>query len=84
MSVAYPPIVDPPPSTTSSVEEAREAFEIELATFKLLLRKTRMVCEAESKQQVVYRSEKDRIGAFELFILIIAATGIGVSFRPRA
>ncbi|KLO12740.1 hypothetical protein SCHPADRAFT_929062 [Schizopora paradoxa] len=61
MSVAYPPIVDPPPSTTSSVEEAREAFEIELASFKLLLRKTRMVCEAESRQQGVYRTEKDRI-----------------------
>ncbi|KAH8110991.1 Tho complex subunit 7-domain-containing protein [Phellopilus nigrolimitatus] len=60
-SVAYPPIVEPPPFTTSSVEEAREAFLIELASFELLLRKSRMVCDAERRQVDVYKKEKMRI-----------------------
>ncbi|KAI5116348.1 hypothetical protein M0805_002253 [Coniferiporia weirii] len=60
-SVAYPPIVEPPPFTTSSVEEAREAFLIELSGFQLLLRKSRMVCDAERRQVDVYTKEKHRI-----------------------
>lgn len=62
-SVAYPPIVNPSPSSTSSVEEMREAFLIELESFRLLLRKSRMVCDAERRQADTYRKERLRIGA---------------------
>ncbi|EJD07668.1 uncharacterized protein FOMMEDRAFT_164577 [Fomitiporia mediterranea MF3/22] len=60
-SIAYPPIVETASAATSSVEEAREAFLIELASFQLLLRKNRMACNAERRQVDVYEQESARI-----------------------
>lgn len=61
-SVAYNPITPPPPSTPTSVEEVRESFKVELESFRMLLRKSRMVYDAEKRQTDVYRVEKQRIG----------------------
>lgn len=61
MSVAYPSTVEPP-GVLSSVEEARDAFLTELASFQLLLRKSRMVCDSEKRQVDIYKKEKLRIG----------------------
>lgn len=69
-SVAYPPIVAPPASTTSSVEEAREAFLVELANFHLLLKKSVMVCEAEARQVEEYQREQKKIGMHALFMCL--------------
>ncbi|CAL1700190.1 unnamed protein product [Somion occarium] len=60
-SVAYDPIVPPSPSTTTSVDDARDAFLVELASFHLSLRKSLMVCEAEARQVEEYQRERERI-----------------------
>ncbi|KAL5513271.1 hypothetical protein ACEPAH_3669 [Sanghuangporus vaninii] len=60
-SVAYPPIVGHPANVVTSLEEARESFLIELASFQLLLRKNRMVCDSERRQVRVYKQESQRI-----------------------
>ncbi|KAL5492497.1 hypothetical protein ACEPAI_3944 [Sanghuangporus weigelae] len=60
-SVAYPPIVGHPANAVTSLEEARESFLIELASFQLLLRKNRMVCDSERRQVRVYKQESQRI-----------------------
>ena len=49
-SVAYTPVVPLSPLTPSSVDDAREAFLLELASFQLSLKKSFMVCEAETRQ----------------------------------
>ncbi|KAJ7507975.1 Tho complex subunit 7-domain-containing protein [Mycena galericulata] len=49
------------PAAATSVEDAREAFLVELASFQLLLRKSVMICEAEARQVEEYQREKDRI-----------------------
>jgi len=53
----------PGQSSTDSakVEDAREAFLIELATYQLALKKSSMVCEAETRQVDEYRRERQRI-----------------------
>lgn len=61
-SVAYPPIVPPTPSNGTSVEDARDAFLLELASFQLSLKKSFMVCEAEARQVEEYQHERGRIG----------------------
>lgn len=61
-SVAYAPVVPLSPSTPSSVEDAREAFLLELASFQLSLKKSFMVCEAEARQVEEYQRERERIG----------------------
>ena len=55
---------DPPGSDQSSsvVEDAREAFLLELSSFSLQLKKAVMVCEAEARQVEEYYREKQRIG----------------------
>ncbi|EKM59481.1 uncharacterized protein PHACADRAFT_114297 [Phanerochaete carnosa HHB-10118-sp] len=60
-SVAYDPVVPPSPSTAGSVDDAREAFLVELASFHLSLKKSLMVCEAEARQVEEYQREKERI-----------------------
>ncbi|KAI9000713.1 Tho complex subunit 7-domain-containing protein [Trametes punicea] len=60
-SVAYPSLVPPTPSTASSVDDAREAFLLELASFQLALKKSLMVCEAEARQVEEYQRERERI-----------------------
>ncbi|KAI0776140.1 Tho complex subunit 7-domain-containing protein [Trametes elegans] len=59
-SVAYPELVPPTPSTSSSVDDARDAFLLELASFQLSLRKSFMVCEAEARQVEEYQRERER------------------------
>ncbi len=64
-NTAYSPIVSPVPdaaAVTGSVEEAREAFLVELASFELLLKKSKLVCQAEDRQVEEYRKESTRIG----------------------
>ena len=61
-SVAYTPLVPPAPSLSTSVDDAREAFLVELASFHLSLRKSLMVCEAEARQVEEYQRESERIG----------------------
>ncbi|OCH88322.1 hypothetical protein OBBRIDRAFT_795374 [Obba rivulosa] len=62
-SVAYPPTVPPLPSAYTSLEDAREAFLVELASFHLSLQKSLMVCEAEARQVEEYQRERERIAA---------------------
>ncbi|RDX53772.1 hypothetical protein OH76DRAFT_1398901 [Lentinus brumalis] len=60
-SVAYTPAVPLSPLTSSSVDDAREAFLLELASFQLSLKKSLMVCEAEARQVEEYQRERERI-----------------------
>ncbi|KAI0638504.1 Tho complex subunit 7-domain-containing protein [Trametes polyzona] len=60
-SVAYPALVPPTPSNVSSVDDARDAFLLELASFQLSLKKSFMVCEAEARQVEEYQRERERI-----------------------
>jgi hypothetical protein len=63
-AVAYNPII-PSPSVdydNVSIEDAREAFLVELASFHLSLKKSIMICEAEARQVEEYQREKQRIG----------------------
>ena len=60
-SLVYPSAIESLTATTS-VDEAREAFLIELAGFQLQLRKARLVCDAEHRQEEIYRKESRRIG----------------------
>ena len=67
-SIAYPPLVPPAPSLSTSVEDAREAFLVELASFHLSLRKSLMVCEAEARQVEEYQRERERISTCLVFL----------------
>ncbi|KAI0050225.1 hypothetical protein FA95DRAFT_1487712 [Auriscalpium vulgare] len=57
--VAPEPAPPAPPST--AVEDAREAFLVELESFSLQLQKAVMVCEAEARQVEEYQRERLRI-----------------------
>jgi THO complex subunit 7 len=46
------------------IEDARDAFLVELASFELSLRKSVMVCEAETRQVQEYERERRRIGVW--------------------
>jgi hypothetical protein len=66
-SVSHVPIV--PHITTlgadggrPTVDDAREAFLVELESFYLSLKKSVMICEAEARQVEEYQKEKQRIG----------------------
>jgi THO complex subunit 7 len=59
-SLVHHPLV--PPGSSATVEDAREAFLIELASFELALKKSMMVCEAERRQVEEYQRERERIG----------------------
>ena len=56
------------PSTNTSVDEAREAFLLELVGFQLQLRKARMIYDAEHRQGDLYRKESRRIGVLLIFL----------------
>jgi THO complex subunit 7 len=60
-SLSHTPIV-PAAAPGTSVEDAREAFLVELATFQLSLKKSAMICEAEARQVEEYQRERQRIG----------------------
>ncbi|KIK67974.1 hypothetical protein GYMLUDRAFT_238151 [Collybiopsis luxurians FD-317 M1] len=61
-NVVHAPLAPSAPSNEStSVEDAREAFLVELASFQLLLKKNGMICEAEARQVEEYQKEKQRI-----------------------
>ncbi|KAJ7068425.1 Tho complex subunit 7-domain-containing protein, partial [Mycena amicta] len=65
-ALAHPPIVPQIPAPGSSTpapsaDDAREAFLVELASFRLMLRKSVMICEAEARQVEEYQREKERI-----------------------
>lgn len=45
--------------------DAKEAFLVELASFQLMLKKSAMICEAESRQVEEYQRERQRIGESE-------------------
>ncbi|KAI0347458.1 hypothetical protein BDW22DRAFT_530739 [Trametopsis cervina] len=60
-TVAFDPVVAPTPGSSMSVDDARDAFLVELATFHLSLKKSLMVCEAEARQIEEYQKEKGRI-----------------------
>jgi THO complex subunit 7 len=49
-------------SNIGTIEDAREAFLVELASFHLSLKKSVMICEAEARQVEEYQREKQRIG----------------------
>lgn len=61
-SVAYDAVVPLSAATSGSVDDARDAFLVELASFHLSLKKSLMVCEAEARQVEEYQREKERIG----------------------
>ena len=44
------------------MEDAREAFLVELASFHLLMKKSAMICEAEARQVEEYQRERKRLG----------------------
>jgi THO complex subunit 7 len=66
-SLAAPPIVPPSSSATgtTTLEDAKEAFLVELRAYQLALKKSAMICDAETRQVEEYQREKERIGAFE-------------------
>ena len=44
------------------MEDARETFLVELASFQLLMKKSAMICEAEARQVEEYQRERKRLG----------------------
>ena len=66
-TVAYSPVDSSGPDQWSSaVEDAREAFLLELSSFSLQLKKAVMVCEAEARQVEEYYRERQRIGEWAI------------------
>jgi THO complex subunit 7 len=67
-SFAFPSAAFLPSLATSvsaiSLEDARESFLVELASFNLQLKKAGMVCEAETRQVDEYQRERQRIGSW--------------------
>ncbi|KAF8974177.1 Tho complex subunit 7-domain-containing protein [Flammula alnicola] len=55
------PLVTGGTSTPNSVDDAREGFLVELATFELLMKKSVMICEAEARQVEEYQRERQRL-----------------------
>jgi len=59
-------------ASSSTVDDAREGFLIELANFQLLLKKSVMICEAEVRQVEHYQRERERIGKTLLHLFQVA------------
>lgn len=61
-SLAFP--LQPPTASPSAaaIDDARENFLIELASFHLSLKKAVLICEAEARQVEEYEKEKQRLG----------------------
>ena len=81
-TLAYESPVAPVPGSPTSLEEARDAFLIDLASFHQSLRKNLMVCEAEARQVEEYNRERERIGAY-LPCTCRACVDISVRQRTR-
>lgn len=65
-SLSHTPIIPALTGGTAmptSVEDAREGFLVELATFQLMLKKSVMICEAEARQVEEYQRERQSLGA---------------------
>ncbi|KAF8631537.1 hypothetical protein AX15_002293 [Amanita polypyramis BW_CC] len=62
-ALSHKPIVPVIPSA-GTIDDAREAFLVELASFQLLLRKNAMICEAEARQVEEYKRERQKIGMY--------------------
>lgn len=77
-SLAHIPLL--PPAHGGSVDDAREAFLVELASFELALKKSLMICEAESRQVEEYQRERNRIGACSNPLAVVFFS----TFPPRA
>ncbi|KAG6831399.1 hypothetical protein H0H92_011001 [Tricholoma furcatifolium] len=61
-SLSHSPLVPPIGNTTdTSLDDAREAFLVELATFELSLKKSAMICEAEARQVDEYQQQRQEI-----------------------
>ncbi|KAG8943333.1 hypothetical protein FRC03_002560 [Tulasnella sp. 419] len=54
---------DNKPVTQSDVDEAREAFLVDIGLFQAFLMKNLLVCQAEARQVMEYEREKQRITA---------------------
>lgn len=70
-SLSHSPIVPALHGNTAaptSIDDAREGFLIELATFELLMKKSVMICEAEARQVEEYQRERQLLGMFNLGI----------------
>ena len=65
-SLSNTPIVPIVGTPASSIQDARESFLLELASFQLLMKKSAMICEAEARQVEEYQRERQRLGAFLL------------------
>jgi hypothetical protein len=66
-TVAYSPVESSgSDQLNSAVEDAREAFLLELSSFSLQLKKAVMVCEAEARQVEEYYRERQRIGEWAI------------------
>ena len=61
-TVAYSQADPGSDQSSSAVDDAREAFLLEISSFSLQLKKAVMVCEAEARQVEEYYREKQRIG----------------------
>jgi THO complex subunit 7 len=74
-SISHEPVVPaviPTGSAATTVDDARDAFLVELATFQLSLKKSVMICEAEARQVEEYQRERQRIGEFNDFLLLFS------------
>ncbi|KAG6903486.1 hypothetical protein C0995_005509 [Termitomyces sp. Mi166 len=61
-SLSHGPLVPTIGNTADqSLDDAREAFLVELATFQLSLKKSAMICEAEARQVEEYQRERQEI-----------------------
>ncbi|KAI0689234.1 Tho complex subunit 7-domain-containing protein [Cytidiella melzeri] len=60
-TVAYNTAVTATPEGSVAIDDARESFLVELASFNLSLKKSLMVCEAEARQIEEYQRERERI-----------------------
>lgn len=64
-SVAHTPVVPSSSNGSTSIEDAREAFLVEVASFQLTMKKSMMICGAEARQVEEYERERTRIGEFQ-------------------
>lgn len=55
------PLVPLLPTPPQAIEDAREAFLVELRTYQLSMKKSAMICEAETRQVEEYHRERKRI-----------------------
>jgi THO complex subunit 7 len=85
-TVAYSQVDSPGSDQSgSAVEDAREAFLLELSSFSLQLKKAVMVCEAEARQVEEYYREKQRIGeCTTALFLLVDLPGLTTLYRGRA